>query len=374
MIAGREDLVAIPYDPDAHPDEWLAARRGGMGGSDLPPIVGEAGEKSAADVWLEKTTELSGFSGNERTETGKDLEPVVLGWYAAGGKRWPRSGEAITAVKPPSVFLRDKPWIRGSVDALLYYPEAIVDVPLKPDNRFVVRGRCLGEDYQRSELLARKPNELGEIKTHGWFGSRGYNLSDEGHPIVSVPPDKRIQVGWYMPIYQVDVTVLICLVDTHLKRAFRLHRDPELEAMLLDAADRFWHGNVLADIPPEPDGTDGYRKFLSNRWKTHGRDYVESTEAVDSATEELIAIKREQKRLDGERELAEQLIKAHIADHEGVRTARGNVSWKFQPSGKLREKEARKELYLVAGWTDAEIEAFEERHRTADIRMLRTPK
>jgi predicted phage-related endonuclease len=162
-------------------------------------------------------------------------------------------------------------------------------------------------------------------------------------------------------------------VDTHLKRAFRLHRDPELEAMLMDAADRFWHQHVLADIPPEPDGTEPYRKFLANRFKTHGDQFVETTERVDLATEALIAIKREQKRLEKDRELAEQVIKTHIGNNLGVRTKFGNVTWRSQSSGRLREKDARKELYTALGWTDDEIEAFEARHAQPDHRVLRTP-
>lgn len=361
MIAGSDNLIAIPFDPETSFDEWIESRRQGLGGSDVPAIVNEHPSMSAVTLWSDKTSGAVPFAGNERTETGRDLEPVVLGWFAQGGRKWPRSGERYTIVKPPSVYRRDLPWMRGSADGFVYYPEAIVDLTVN------------GEAVQAA-LLPRRPSALAEVKTHGWFGSKSYNLTDEGHPLISVPPDKRIQCAWYMALYEVETTYLVCLVDTHLKRTFALHRDLELESMLVDAADRFWREHVLADIPPLPDGSEGYSKFLANRWKTHSRDYVETCDEVDIATEALIAIKRDQNRLQDERELAEQVIKTHIGDHEGVRTARGNVSWKFQPSGKLREKDARRELYLVAGWTDDEIEAFEKRHQQPDIRMLRTPK
>lgn len=362
MIGGRSDLIAVNLDPDDHPDEWLESRRKGIGGSDAPAVIGEHPQKSAIQVWEEKALGVQPFIGNERTETGKDLEPVVLGWYCQGGRKWPRQGEPLAYVKPPTVYRKDTPWIRGSADAFLYYQEAI-------GYQWDQNG-----DVDAELLLPVKPNALGEVKTHGWFGSKGYILTDEGHPLISVPPDKRIQCAWYMHLYDIDVTHLICLVDTHLKRAFTIHRDRELEAMIVDAASRFWHEHVLADIPPAPDGSEGYRRFLANRWLTQGADYVEPTEQVEIAVEALLAIKRDQKKLEKDRELAEQVIKAHIGDNEGIRSKFGRVSWKFQPSGKLREKDARAELYLMAGLTDDEIDAFEARYAQPDHRVLRTPK
>ena len=52
--------------------------------------------------------------------------------------------------------------------------------------------------------------------------------------MLAVPPDKRIQCAWYMALYDVDLTYLVALADTHIRRTFALHRDRDLEAMLLE--------------------------------------------------------------------------------------------------------------------------------------------
>lgn len=355
MIGGRSDLVAVEFDAEEHREEWVASRCAGLGGSDMAAVVGEHPNKAPIDVFLEKTTGVSTFMGNERTDMGNVLEPIVLQLFAAGGTRWPRAGGPYVVAKPPSVYHRDRPWQRGSADAFVFYEEAI----------------NISQDV---DLIRTKPHAIGEVKTHSWFGSRGYNLDDTGNPLISVPPDKRIQCAWYMGLYDVDLTYLMCLVDTHLRRTFVIHRDREIEAMLLETGHAFWHDHVMTGIPPAPDGTDSYRQYLGAKFKTNTAELVASTTEVEKAAQALLAVKREQKSLEKARELAEQTIKRHIGDAAGVRTALGTITWKSQASGKLRDKEARLRLYEVAGWTDDEIAEFEERYKQPDHRVLRTPK
>lgn len=384
MIAGRDDLIPIPFDPDEDRDEWLESRRGGLGGSDIAAVVGESRTKRPIDVFNEKTTGLR-FGGDgdaiERMDMGNLLETIVGGLFAAGPPRWPRKGGPYVLVKPPSVCHRDRLWQRGATDAMLFLPESLPALSLVA-GREVSEGAYLDSGCSErlatldlyDTLVAQQPTALWECKTHGWFGSRGYRLDDEDRPLISVPPDKRLQCAWYLALFQVEVCYLAALVDTHLRRTFAIQRDLELEEMLLEAGDRFWHQHVLADVPPPPDGSESYRKHLAKRFDKHGADLIESTDEVDLAVEALIAIKRDEKRLKDEREMLEQTIKTHVGHALGVKTAFGPVTWKSQPSGKLRQKEALEELYKVAGWTDEEIEAFEARYQQADHRVLRIPK
>lgn len=51
-----------------------------IGASDAPAICGVDPYASPADVWLVKTGRADSFAGNEDTERGNLLEPVVLSW------------------------------------------------------------------------------------------------------------------------------------------------------------------------------------------------------------------------------------------------------------------------------------------------------
>ncbi len=358
-IAGREYLIPVEIDPEADRDAWLADRLKGHGGSDVAKILGEHPTRGPIDVWQEHTTGLVEWTeDNERSRAGRFMEPHVLDWFARGGDAWPRTGGEYRVIKPPTVYHRDRPWQRGSADGLGYYPEVIAHL-------------SDGVDLLRSTTV---PSFLVEVKTHGWFASRAYALDrDDDDPVVAVPPDKRIQAAWYMELYDVDVAYLAALFDTHLKRTFLLQRDRELGAMLLEEVEQFRKRYILTGEQPPPDGKASYRDYLRKRYRTHDAVIVASTAEVDGAVEALIKVKRDMKRLDDERERAEQTIKNHIADHQGVNSSSGIVTWKSQRSGKYKDKDMRAELYKAVGWTDLEIAAFESRFALPDVRVLRTP-
>lgn len=359
MIAGLEHLIPIELDPERDRDAWLADRINGHGGSDVAKILGEHPQEGPIDVWEAHTTGvLRDTDDTERSRAGRFMEPHVLDWFSLGGDAWPRTGGPYRVIKPPTVYHRDRPWQRGSVDGLGYYPEVIAH--LGP-----------GVDLLRS---SSSPSFLVEVKTHGWFASRAYTLDDDDDdPIVSVPSDKRIQVAWYQELYGVDVAYLAALVDTHLRRTFLLPRDRELGSMLLEEVERFRKRYILTGEAPPPSGKASYSDYLRRRFKMHDAEIVESTDAANAAVEALIAIKREEKQLKADRKLAEQVIKSCIGGHLGVMSSSGLVTWKSQRSGRYRDKDMRTELYKITGWTDEEIAAFEERFALPDNRVLRTP-
>lgn len=362
LIAGREDLIAVDSDRDSDPVAWFKMRMQGIGGSDAAAVLGEDPNKAAIDVWLERTTGPDPSFDNERTAAGRWLEPLVLDAFARGGERWPRSGGPMAYVKPPTVRHRARQWQFGSADAMLFEDHGI---------------GCGGESdpyANTAAMLALTPSALGEVKTHGWLGSRAYDLSDDGDPIISVPGAKRIQCAWYQSMFQVDVCYLIALVDTHLRRTFVLHRDLDLEATMLEEIERFWTRCVVAGVPPEPDGSSRYGKYLKERFRRHDVELLESTPEIELATESLLEIKREQKKLQRARDRAEQIIKSHIGDMGGVRTTLGSLTWHLQSPGKLKQAQALGELYQTVGWSDDQIAEFESRHQQPDHRVLRTPR
>lgn len=359
-IAGRPWLVPVPLDPELDRDAWVAARIAGIGGSDAAAVVGESPFKSRIDVWQERVTGVPPMFDSERAEVGRLLEDPILRWYELGAPAWPRYGGPLRVVKPPTVYHRDRTWHRGSADGLAYITEAV---------------EHLGANIGAGDLLAYPtvPDHAIEVKTHGWAASRSYETTDDGVPI-DVPPDKRIQVAWYLALYDLPWASLCALLDTHNRRTYVIEHDRELEDTLLEEVENFWRRYVLTGEPPDPDGSESYRRWLGQRFKKHTAELVASSPEIDAEITRLLRIKRIQKRLEQARELSEQRIKAHIGDAEGINSVIGKVTWKSQRSGKLREKEARAELYQVAGWTDAEIAEFEKRHAQPDHRVLRTPK
>lgn len=365
MIAGCAHLIPVDVDPDRDREAWLADRLNGHGGSDVAKILHVHPSEGPIDVWSEHTSGVAvERSDNARTKRGRFLEPVLLKWFEEGGDAWPRPnmGGPIRVVKPPTVYHRDRPWQRGSADGLGYYGEAIAHV-------------APGVDLLRT---TSRPAFLVEVKTHGFHGSRGYALDfedgDDGEVILAIPADKRVQCAWYMELYEVDVTYLQVMADTHLCRTFALPRDLELGAMLLEEVDQFRRKYIQTNTPPPPDGSGTYSGYLKRRFRTHGPEVVTAGPEVDVAAARLIALKVEQKLAKDEREKLEQVVKAAIADNAGVRTASGVVTWKSQATGRYRDSDLRDELIRRLGMTAAESRALLAEYSTPDHRVLRTPQ
>lgn len=63
-------------------DEWRAARKNGIGGSDAAAAIGMSKYTSPLELWLEKTGQAEGFAGNWHASRGTALEPLIRQHYA----------------------------------------------------------------------------------------------------------------------------------------------------------------------------------------------------------------------------------------------------------------------------------------------------
>lgn len=68
--------------PAANTPEWVEWRRGGLGASDLPAILGLDPYTTEHELWEVKTGRVPGFTGNARTRWGHRLERIGLDVWA----------------------------------------------------------------------------------------------------------------------------------------------------------------------------------------------------------------------------------------------------------------------------------------------------
>lgn len=95
---------------DAPRDQWLAARRSGIGSSDASAVIGVNRYTSPYEVWAEKRGLLPPDTGSDATELGNLLEPIIVA-------RWSeKSGVPIR--KAGLMANRERPWQLASVDRL----------------------------------------------------------------------------------------------------------------------------------------------------------------------------------------------------------------------------------------------------------------
>lgn len=370
ITRANRDLVVVADQVANGRDWWLDARRKGLGGSDMAAILGEDPYKGAIDVWLSKVEGLESKVDRERTEVGNLLEPVILGWYAAGAPAWPhRDGESIV-LRPPTVAHALRSWQRGSADGLVIEPRAAPPGALWFD--WMTRGYHVRPPLAFADLLTLPIERGTEVKTHGWWAAKRYQEAEDIDAI-GVPGDKRIQVAWYQELWDIDVWDLIALVDTHNRRQWTIHRDRQLGADLLAIAEAWWTKHVIGGVPPEPDGSEHYARHLRDRFR-HARDHVVIADpAHDEDARRLRRWTRHMARVEREVDRLEQRLQNAIGDASAIDTAVGRFTYKEQ-KGAIRYKAAVEAAFRDLDLPPARQESYLEGFRGEPFRVFRKPQ
>jgi putative phage-type endonuclease len=117
--------------------EWHRWRRGGLGASDVPCLMGEDPWKSEATLTQEKFHPRIGGRTNAAMGRGIALEPLARASYCELRK---------VTVRPSCVQSRSHPWMRASLDGL------------NEDERLVVEIKCGESCYKKTAVVGRVPH------------------------------------------------------------------------------------------------------------------------------------------------------------------------------------------------------------------------
>lgn len=183
-------------------DEWLHARRRGLGGSDAAGALGVSKWKTELSIYLDKRGEAPEVEQTEPMRWGSLLEEIVRDEY----KR--RTGQRI--YNTPMIFSKRHPWMLANTDARV-----------------------------------AKDKRILEIKTSrtadGW--------GDEG--TADVPADYVCQVHHYMVVCEVDVADIAVLIGGADFRIYTIPLDRELADMIIEAERVLWD-RIQRGNPPSP--------------------------------------------------------------------------------------------------------------------------
>lgn len=166
-------------------------RLDGIGASEIPAILGLDRYAKASDVLAVKTGQAPEFEGNQYTEWGNLLEPVIADWYVSKYGGVAHRSDAIWHPTIPFVFCT-------------------------PD-RIIVR----------------------DGETHGLeIKNKGY--SQKTHWKDGVPEKEEAQCRWSMLATGFERWDLAVLINGNDARAYTLTRDRDWEGQALKVATRFW--------------------------------------------------------------------------------------------------------------------------------------
>lgn len=186
-------------------EEQRKDRMLGIGGSDMPIILGLSNYKTPYQLYLEKIGEVDGsFEETPLQYWGQQLEGVIRDEFAKRNNVCIETPE--TLIHPFYDFLR------GNLDGFIPSLNAVLEV--KCSNQFMA-------------------NEWG----------------DSGSDVI--PMQYLVQVAHYCAVTNADCAFIAVLIGGHDYREFKYVRDLELEETVIKAAKEFWKC-VQTRTPPEP--------------------------------------------------------------------------------------------------------------------------
>ncbi len=274
------NALLVDVDPARNPVEWLEWRQEGIGASDIAAIVGLSPWGSPWTVWADKVRLLPPQSPTEVMEAGHWLELAIAPWFED------RTGLPCTGVQT-ALMEPDLPWMRCTVDGFVGDPAA--------------------------------PDGLLEIKTER-FGKR-WDV---------IPVHHQAQAQWQMAVTGLEQVWFAVLHGRRLE-VYELARDPADIGVLIQAADRFWHLNVLEHEPPPVDGSTATATALAAVWPAETPGKTAPLDNVRGVLAEWAHARETKAAAEREEREAANLIKAALADaEEGTVNGRRVVTWRAQ--------------------------------------------
>lgn len=278
--------------------EWLKARKRGLGGSDAAAILGLSPWKSPMDVWLDKTERLEEEAPDADREfllnLGEQLEPVIAKLYER------RTGRELVLPHQRILKHMEHGVLLASADRL-------------------VSGEKRGVELKSENLFQDK------------FGDEGTD---------QVPEHYLIQCAHYMAVYNYDAWDVALLHGGVDFKTYTIHRDLELEKEMISQLLDWWNTHVVADVPPDIDGSNAWALYLTKKHKANILPITDANAEAAILARKLDGGKRMQKALDlGVAQLENQL-KAIIGDHDGIRGDFGKITWKKTKDGLTTDWEA----------------------------------
>ncbi len=252
--------------------EQRTARKKFIGSSDAAAIMGVDPFRSASDVWIEKTGRADGFEGNEATDRGNLLEPVILDWAQ---RRLPNFNRGV---------MRSEGYLAANFDGITGGPDEIM------------AGDAL----------------IVEAKS-----SNGHNADEWGEPETDQVPD-RVIVQTHHAMYVAGESYRIAYVPVLMAVPFKgfewrmyiVRRNDDLANAVARQGTEFWINHVLADVPP-----DDFRPSIEVLKRV--RRQPNKTVPVDSELADRLVLARAAcKRSDDEKAEAERALLAVLLDAE----------------------------------------------------------
>ena len=274
-------------------EDWLAACRNGIGGSDASAIMGQNPWASPLTVYLDKVG-VAEKAETEAMRQGTDCEEVVA-------RRFER--ETGMRVKRCNKMFQhaNYPWMLANID------------------RQIICKGFVGRECKTTSPYNKADFEAGEVPANYFWQCQHY---------MAVTGAKE----WYLAV----------MVFSTAFHVFRVVRNEMAIAKLIEAERSFWHDHVLAGIAPYPMGLDAENAAI-NGMHTARSDATIDLSDLRESFETLALLEAEESGLNKRIEAIRQAIKLRMGVYTSGRCARWNVSYADVQTTRIDSKRLKAE-------------------------------
>jgi putative phage-type endonuclease len=196
-------------------------------------------------------------------------------------------------------------------------------------------------DLVRRDGDAQVLDRLVEIKLPGsrWgynqaLGAReqvwGYGSPDE------IPAYIACQAQWQIEVRSVDkCDVVAFFLDERELAVYPQVRNEKLIDALVAINRRFWFDNVLAQVPPELDGSEASRSYLNHVFPRNSDTVIAAPPEAEALARGYALAARDEKDAIARKELFGNQLRALIGDYAGISDPWGRATWTLDSRGKV---------------------------------------
>ena len=281
---------------DMSRDEWLEARREGIGGSDAAAICGLNKWRSPFEVWMEKTGQLKPKEAGEAAYWGTQLEDLVAREFMK------RTG---LKVQRRNAILRH------------------------PKYHFMLA------NLDRVIVGSNEGPGILECKTTSSYKAKEWEED-------KVPMEYIIQVQHYLAVTGYQYAYIAVLIGGNKFLYKRIERDEELIKNLIAIESEFWT-RVVTMEPPPPDGSAACTELLKEMYPEGEDSEIQLPSEAEKIIEQYDEAAEQEKiwaerKAEAENKLKE-MLKKNSKGYIGERT----VSWTNVTSARFDSKRFKQE-------------------------------
>lgn len=275
-------LDAVSHATPGSP-EWLAARRNGLGASEVPAILGLDKYKSGLDIWLEKR----GMAEPRGADTvpqrvGRFAEAMIASLYA--------DATQLPIIQVPTVRHPSLSVLFASADRMVVDEQLQWLVPVEIKNR-------------------------GGIP-QGW----GESGTDQ------IPEEVAVQVHVQMACYGLKMAHVAALLGGNDFRIYKVHQDTVIEADILETVDAWWTRHMVNGEEPPIEGP-GAAGYLARKFSKVVGEVITADEMGDGALLAYATARAKVEAAKRDVEAFELILKNLIGENKGITGGAGKVLW-----------------------------------------------